>query len=545
MPPHRILIADKLDRSGIELLAASGAEIVELAAADRPRLPEIVGDFDALVVRSATKVTAQLLAAAGRLKVVGRAGIGVDNVDVAAATERGVLVVNAPTANLMSATEHTFALLLAVARRVPEADASTKAGGWDRTLTGVELQGKTLGVIGFGRIGQRVAARARGFEMNVVAYDPFLDPAEARRLEVELLPLDDLLRRSHVVTLHTPLTPQTRNLLDAGRLALLPRGALVINCGRGGVIDEEALLAALDSGELGGAGLDVFAEEPPADRRLAAHPRVVATPHLGAQTHEAQERISNETAEMVLAALAGSFAIAAVNLPFRATNVPGAGRLEPLMLLGETLGRMAWLLLGAPLERVQVDAWAIEEAYRHPLGLAVLKGALAPFLGGENVNYVNAERLAVGRGIEFVVASHTAHADHAQLVGVTVTGGGRSVELGGTASGGASDTASSGLDGRPRDLGLRVVRFGGYRLEFRPQGKLLVLENRDVPGVVGKLGTLLGEAGVNIADIHLARRDGEGKALAVLRLDEAAGEEVLARLRALPEVLSVSQVDLS
>ncbi|HXO40226.1 MAG TPA: hydroxyacid dehydrogenase, partial [Thermoanaerobaculia bacterium] len=294
---HRILIADSLDPSGLALFADSGAEIVELREADRPRLAEIIGDFDALVVRSATKVTAELLHAAKRLKVVGRAGIGVDNVDVAAATEQGVVVVNAPTANLLSATEHTFALLLAVARRVPEADASTKAGGWNRKLTGVELQGKTLGVIGFGRIGQRVAKRAHGFEMKVVTHDPFLDPAAARRLEVEMLPLDDLLRRSHAITVHTPLTEQTRHLLDAQRLALLPRGALVINCGRGGVIDEQALLAALESGAVGGAGLDVFAEEPPSDLRLVRHPRVVATPHLGAQTREAQERTSTETAE--------------------------------------------------------------------------------------------------------------------------------------------------------------------------------------------------------------------------------------------------------
>ncbi len=526
---QRILIADSLDPSGIELLTASGAEVVQLGESDRPRLAEIVGDFDALVVRSATKVTAELLRAAKRLKVVGRAGIGVDNVDVAAATEHGILVVNAPTANLMSATEHTFALLLAVARRVPEADASTKAGGWDRKLTGIELQGKTLGVIGFGRIGQRVAARARGFEMKVVAYDPYFDPAAARRLEVEMLPLDELLRRSNAITVHTPLTDQTRHLLDAARLALLPRGALVINCGRGGVIDEAALLAALEAGALGGAGLDVFAEEPPADRRLVRHPRVVATPHLGAQTREAQERTSTETAEMVLAALAGSFAIAAVNLPFRATTGPGAGRLEPHMMLGETLGRMACLLLDAPLERLQVDVWGFEEAFRQPVGLAALRGALAEVMD-EGVNYVNAERVAEGRGIEVVIASHSPDAEHPQQVGVTLGGGGRTVELGGTLIG-------------ERDP--RVVRFGGYRLEFRPQGRLLVLENRDVPGVVGKLGTLLGEAGINIADIHLARRDGEQKALAVLRLDQPAGDDVLARLRALPEVLSASQIDLA
>ena len=522
---HRILIADPLDPAGLVLLAESGAEIVQLAAADRGRLAEILPDFDALVVRSATRVTAQLLAAGKRLKVVGRAGIGVDNVDVAAATERGILVVNAPTANLMSATEHTFALLLAVARRVPEADASTKAGGWDRKLVGIELQGKTLGVIGFGRIGQRVAARAQGFEMQVVAYDPYLDPGAARRLEVEMLPLEELLARADVVSLHTPLTEQTRNLLDRRRLGLLKRGALVINCGRGGVVDEEALLAALDSGAVRGAGLDVFAEEPPADRRLIRHPRVVATPHLGAQTEEAQERISTETAQMLLAALAGSFAIAAVNLPFRAH---GGSRLEPFMALGERLGRMAGLLLGSAPQRLQVDLWGLEEGFQTAVAVAVLKGLLTPFLG-EAVNYVNAERIAEARGVEVVRTTHSTRGEYPQLVSLALAGGGRSVELAGTLFG-------------ERDP--RVVGFGGYRLEFRPQGRLLVLENRDVPGVVGKLGTLLGEAGINIADIHLARLDGEEKALAVLRLDQAPGETVVASLLALPEVLSAAVLDL-
>jgi D-3-phosphoglycerate dehydrogenase len=311
----KILISDSLDPSGLSLFREAGVEVHQLTAEERPRLPEILADYEALVVRSSTQVTADLMKAGKKLKVVGRAGIGVDNVDVAAATELGILVVNAPTANLISATEHTFALLFSLARRVPEADASTKAGGWDRKLTGIELHGKTLGIIGFGRIGQRVADRARGFEMKVVAHDPFLDAAAAGKLGVELLPLDDLLARADVITFHTPLTRESRNLLNRERIARMKKGALVINCGRGGVIDEEALLEALESGHLGGAALDVFAEEPPKDLRLVRHKKVVATPHLGAQTAEAQERISIETAQMVLAALSGSPEVAAVNRP--------------------------------------------------------------------------------------------------------------------------------------------------------------------------------------------------------------------------------------
>jgi len=522
---RRILIADQLDPSGLEILRASGAEVHELTKEERPRLHELIADYDALVVRSMTKVDARLLAAGKRLKVVGRAGIGVDNVDVPTATDRGILVVNAPTANLLSATEHTFALLFAVARFVPAADASIKSGTWDRkSFLGIELQGKTLGIIGFGRIGQRVALRAKAFEMKVIAYDPFLDAQVARRLDVEPVSLEDLLRRADAITLHTPLTEQTKNLLDAERLAMMKPGALIVNCGRGGLIDEAALLAALESGHVAGAGLDVFAEEPPTDYALMRHPRVVATPHIGAQTREAQERISTETAHMLIGALEGSTAVTAVNLPF----APAGSRGEPYLRLGEQLGRLASTLLGGSVKRLQVDLWGLDEGLRRPVSVAVLKGVLQPFLG-EGVNYVNAERVAETRGIEVVRATHAEAGEYPYLVGVKLDGEGGSVELAGTLFG-------------ERDA--RVVRFAGFRLEFRPSGKLLVLRNLDVPGVVGKIGTLLGEARVNIAEIHLARRDGEDNALAVLRLDQQPDEPTLARLRELPGVVSARAIDL-
>jgi D-3-phosphoglycerate dehydrogenase / 2-oxoglutarate reductase len=522
---HRILIADPLDASGLEILRASGAEVHELGKDERPRLHELIAGFDALVVRSMTQVDRALLAAGRNLKVVGRAGIGVDNVDVAAATELGILVVNAPTANVTSATEHMFALLLALARRVPAADASLKGGTWDRkSFLGIELQGKTLGVVGFGRIGQRVAARARGFEMHVVAYDPFLEPAVVRRFDAEPLPLDDLLARADIVTLHTPFTPETAGMLDARRIGLMKPGAILVNCARGGLVDEAALLAALEAGRLEGAALDVFAEEPPKDFALVRHPRVVATPHLGAQTREAQERISTETARMMLAALAGSLEVTAVNLPFGAAGSRG----EPYLALGEQLGRLASLLLGGSVSRLRIDLWGIEESLRRPLGVAALKGALTPFLG-EGVNYVNAEVVAEGRAIEVVHSLHTQAAEYAQVVQIEVEGEGGRVELAGTLF---------------ADHDPRVVRFEGFRLEFRPAGRLLVLRNRDVPGVVGKLGTILGEGGVNIAEIHLARRDGDPDAMAVMRLDQAPSVATLERLRALPEVKQVRLADL-
>ncbi|HVS16021.1 MAG TPA: phosphoglycerate dehydrogenase [Thermoanaerobaculia bacterium] len=523
---NRILITDSLEPSGIDLLREGGATVDVLTEEDRPRLLELIGDYDALVVRSATKVTRELLAAARSLRVVGRAGIGVDNIDVAAATDRGVLVVNSPTANLLSATEHTFALLLALARHVVDADRSLKAETWDRkSHVGVELYGKTLGIIGFGQIGQRVAQRARAFEMHVLAYDPFLNAEVARGLDVEPLDdLDELLRRADAITFHTPLTDQTRGLLDRRRLALMKETALVVNCGRGGVIDEEALLEALDAGRLGGAALDVFAQEPPADYRLAAHPRVVATPHIGAQTHEAQERIATEIARMVLLALEGSLTVSAVNLPFR----PAGSRGEPYLRLGELLGRFASAMHAGSIDRVRVDLHGLEDALSIPVSVAALRGALAPFLG-EAVNYVNAEALARERGIELVRAAHSHAGEYAHLVGVRVRGEQGEIEVAGTLSG----------DGHPR-----VVGVGGFRLEFQPEGLLLVLRNRDVPGVVGKIGTLLGDAGVNIADIHLARRDGEDDAIAVLRLDSAPADECVAALRALEEARQVDVVDL-
>jgi D-3-phosphoglycerate dehydrogenase len=406
-----------------------------------------------------------------------------------------------------------------------------KDGKWDRKITGLELQDKTIGIIGFGRIGQKVASRARAFDMKVLAYDPFLDAAAARRLEVDLASLEDLLAQSDVLTFHTPLTDQTRNLLNRERIATMKKGALVINVGRGGVVDEAALLEALESGHLGGAGLDVFAEEPPKDLALVRHPKVVATPHLGAQTREAQERISTETADMLLAALSGSLAVAAVNLPFRAAGP----KVAPYMELGETLGRMAGQLLGVGPQQLQVDLWGVEEGMHTPVTMAALMGVLSTFLRNDMVNYVNAERLAEARHIEVVRSVHMADPDYPSLVGVTLNNGTRSVEVGGTLFG---------------EKDPRVVRFGGFRLEFQPEGQLLFVENRDVPGVVGKVGTLLADNGINIADIHLARTgrigpEGEREALAVLRLDQEMPDELVDKLCDLGVVRSARQVNLT
>jgi D-3-phosphoglycerate dehydrogenase len=520
----KIVIADPLSAAGLDLLRSAGAEVVELGDGGRDQLVALVAEADALLVRSRTKVDAALLRAGKKLRVVGRAGIGVDNVDVPTATELGILVVNAPTANLLSAAEHTFALLLALARNVSAADASMKAGEWTRSrFEGVELKDKTLGIIGLGRIGQQVAARARAFEMKVIAFDPYLTPEQGERLGVELANLETLLAQSDAVTLHVPFSEETRGLLDAERLAGMKRGALLVNCSRGGVVDEGALLAALDAGHLGGAALDVFFQEPPGDLSLAGHPRVVATPHLGAQTAEAQERTSTETAQMVLAALSGSLTVTAVNLPFRSAGSRG----EPYLRLAEQLGHLAAAMLDGPPESVRVGLCGLDEGLHTPVAVAVLKGALSHTHAG--LNYVNVERAAQAKGVAIARALHPAPPGYPHLVVVTVSNEKGEMELAGAVF---------------REREPRVVRFGSQPLEFWPEGTLLVLRSWDRPGVVGNVCTLLGDAGVNIADIHLARKDGEPDAWTILRLDERPSDEVIGRLGALPNVQRVMVAEL-
>ncbi|MGH7338002.1 MAG: NAD(P)-dependent oxidoreductase, partial [Myxococcota bacterium] len=375
-----------------------------------------------------------------------------------------ILVVNAPTGNVVSATEHTFALLLSLLRKTPGADASMKRGEWDRkSFLGSELHGKTLGVVGFGKIGQKVAARALAFEMKVVAYDPFLDPGVARKLGVEPLAVDALFERADVVTFHTPLTAETRNLLSAERLARTKRGVVVVNCGRGGVLDEAALLAALDSGQVAGAALDVFEEEPTPRLELVRHPKVVASPHVGAQTAEAQERIAIETAKMVLGALQGSLAVAAVNLPFTSAG----RREEPYLKLGDLLGRLASGLVDGGYRRVEITTQGMDADLAAPASVAVVRGLLAR-ADDEEVNLVNAEHLAAARGLEVAKRAESEPGDYPELVTVRLVGERESVEVAGTLFGGEDP---------------RVVGLGGYRLEFQPEGNLLFLENRDVPGV--------------------------------------------------------------
>lgn len=521
----RVVVAEDLSPAGLEVLRAAGHEVVELAGAGRERLLAELATADALLVRSRTKVDAELLAAAPRLSVVGRAGVGVDNVDVPAASARGVLVINAPTGNVVSAVEHTFAILFALLRRVSLASASLAAGRWEKTkFVGSELAGKTLGIVGLGQVGSRVAARARAFEARLLGFDPYLPLEKAREMGVPLVSLDELLAASDIVTLHATATEGGRPILSKGEFAKMRPGAVLVNVARGSLVDREALHEALTSGRLAGAALDVFDPEPPdpADPILKL-PNVVATPHLGASTVEAQERVSLQTAEAVAEALAGASYVPAVNLPFRGPK--DAGGAAAWMRLAERTGRFLSSLAGRRLRSMSVETWGLPEDFLRPVAVASVKGALETHTP-ETVNFVNALFVAKERGLAVAETRHEDPGNYARSIRVTLSDGGRETS--------ADATLFSGRDAR-------VVEVDGLPLEFRPEGTVVYLRNRDVPGVVGSVGTILGEGGVNIANFSLARGDGE-RAAAVIAVDSIPSGAVLEELRRAPGVEEVRVV---
>jgi D-3-phosphoglycerate dehydrogenase len=519
-----VLVAERIAPAGLEMLREAGHEVVDLSGASRAALLEALGKADALLVRSATRVDSELLDAAPRLTVVGRAGVGVDNVDVPAATARGVLVLNSPTGNVVSAVEHTFAVLLALLRRVPEAAASMAAGRWEKSkFLGSELSGKTLGIVGLGQVGSRVASRARAFEARLLAHDPFLPLEKAQEMGVPLVPLEDLLEQSDVVTLHSTAS-KGRPLLGREEIARMKPGAVLVNVARGSLVDRAALYQALSEGRLAGAALDVFDPEPPdPDDPLLKLPNVVATPHLGASTVEAQERVSTQTVEALLEALAGAPYVPAVNLPFRGPKDSDGA--SGWMRLAERTSHFLSLVGGGRLSRLAVETWGLPEDLLRPIAVAAVKGALESQTP-ETVNYVNALYVAQDRGLSVSETRHEDPGTYARSLRVTLSGTGR--------SGTADATLFAGRDAR-------VVAVDGLPLEFRPEGTVVFLRNRDVPGVVGSVGTLLGEAGVNIANFSLARGNGN-QAAAVIAVDSAPPPSVLERLRQTPAVEEVRVV---
>jgi D-3-phosphoglycerate dehydrogenase len=532
----RILVSDPLSEDGLARLAAAVDVVVAAprieGSMNRAALLAALPDCDALIVRSGTRVDAEALEAGRRLRVVGRAGVGLDNIDVEAATRRGVLVMNTPGANATATAEHTWALLLALCRRVPAADASVRARAWDRArFTGVQLHGRTIGIIGLGRVGRIVARQARGFGMEVLACDPYLSADAAAELQVELVDLDRLFAEADVITLHTSLTDETRALVDAARLASMKPGGLLVNCARGGLVDEAAVAAALDEGRLAGAAFDVFAVEPPAGSPLLGREDVVLTPHLGASTIEAQRDVSVQIVDQVLAALRDEEYRNAVNLPFIATG--GLAEIRPWLDLAERLGRLAVALAQGRLERVEIEARGPEVApHAEPLSAALLKGLLAP-ISGDEVNFVNAGHVAAERGIDVVHSRRASAAEYANLLGCRVTAA--------AATSGSSTTertvAGTLFHDRPR-----AVEIDGYHLDAPPSGTVLLVWNRDVPGVIGSVGTILGNAGVNIAEWRLGRSAPGETALAFINLDNPAPHDVLDALGAIEGVHAVRQL---
>jgi D-3-phosphoglycerate dehydrogenase len=527
---YRVLLADNIDSEGLEPLRADGRFELEVRTGLKgEELARAIAGFDAVIVRSATRITREALAYADRLKVIGRAGVGVDNIDVEAATERGVAVLNAPSGNTISAAELTMALLLALVRRIPAADRSMKAGEWDRkSFSGIELYGKTLGLIGAGRIGREVAKRARAFEMRVIAYDPYLTEEQARALDIERASLDEVLRRADVVSLHVPLTETTAGMINEAALAKMKPGALLVNAARGGVVDEDAVYRFLQEGRLGGAAFDVYEEEPlPADHPLRKLNNVVLTPHLGASTEEAQRNVALEIAEAVRAALTEGDYSRAVNAP--AIGGEAMRRLRPLLDLAERLGRLAAALGDGAIKSIEIRyAGQIEEGLR-PVAAATLVGVLRDVVGASAVNLVNALHLAQSRGIAVQQVRRGPHSDYAEYV-----------ELQLTRERGQTRVAAALLS----ESHARVVGIDNFHVDVVPRGSLVVLRNRDVPGVIGRVGTLLGTAGINIAEYHQARHEAGGEALAAISVDGRLSAEVIDALRQVPEILEVRQAQL-
>lgn len=523
----KVLVADPLSEQGVARLREGGLEVDVQTGLPPADLARLIGEYDALIVRSQTKVTADLIAAAAKLKVIGRAGVGVDNVDVPAATARGIVVLNAPEGNTISTAEHTWALLMGVARLVPQACQCLKGGKWDRkSFVGVELHGKTLGVVGLGRVGGQVALRALAFGMRVLAYDPYLSAERAERAGVEVATVARLVAEADFITVHTPLTPETRHLFGAAEFARMKPGVRLVNCARGGIFDEQALLTALEAGKVAGAGLDVFEEEPPKNFALINHPRVVATPHLGASTIEAQENVAVDVAVEVVNLLTGEPIKNAVNLP----SLPpeAAARVRPYLGLCERIGRFAGQMLHGRIQRVELCYQGdLAELPVAPLTAAAVKGLLDVILS-EAVNAVNALYLAKERGIK-VAEVKEAEDGYANLFGLVVQTDSGILDVAGSLFGA----------GEPH-----VVAIDGYHLDVPASGHLLVTRHLDRPGLIGRVGTILGEAGVNIASMQVGRKVPGGEAVMVLAVDETVPPAVLADIARLPDVNDARLVSL-
>jgi len=518
----KILISDKLSPLAKQIFEQRGIEVDQIVGLTPEQLIEAIPRYDGLAIRSATKATKAVLAAATNLKVIGRAGIGVDNVDIPAATSHGIVVMNTPFGNSITTAEHAIAMMFALARQIPLANASTHAGKWEKSrFMGVELTSKTLGVIGCGNIGAIAAERALGLKMKVIAFDPYLSVERAEELGVEKVELDELLERADFITLHTPLTDTTRGILNAEAFAKMKDGVRIVNCARGGLIDEEALLVALDSGKVAGAALDVFAEEPAKENILFGHENVVVTPHLGASTSEAQVNVAVQVAEQMADYLLDGAVTNALNMP--SVTAEESVRLSPYMSLAKQLGSFAGQLTEHALKTIQIEYQGdVTELNTRPLTAIVVQGLLQPLM--DCVNMVNALAVAKERDIDIIETRHDAEGDYNTFIKVTVTTEHQTRCVAGTLF----------ADKRPR-----IVSIKDIALETELTPNMLYVSNEDLPGFIGALGTTLGRAGLNIATFSLGRAEEGGEAIALVAIDAQADAETLSAVESLPHVKQV------
>jgi len=513
---YKVLVTDGISSTGLVSLIEHPHFVVER----QPTLPteelkKIIGDYDALIVRSQTKVTEELLLAADRLRVIARAGVGVDNIDVNAATRKGIIVINAPGANTIAATEHTLAMMLSLARKIPQAHQKTAAGEWDRnSFKGVELYKKTLGVIGMGKIGTEVAKRAKSFGMNILGYDPYLTEERAKKLGMTKASLELIARESDFITIHTPLTNDTRGLINDDYLSKTKKDVRFVNCARGGVIDEKALVRAIQAGHVAGAALDVFEKEPVADVELLQNPNIIVTPHLGASTVEAQEKVAQEVSAEIIEIFEKQSIQNAVNMPQMSGETQA--KLQPYLLLGDQMGQLVIQLLNkqAP-EKIEINYYGdLIDEDTELLTRTLLKGILSYHLS-DSVNLINALHLLKEQGVSYNVVKNASNKGFANFMELSVANGLDTARIGATV-----------LNG----YGARILKINQYRIDIRPEKFLLYIKHRDVPGMIGKVGSLLGSHGINIGTMQVGRTEVGGEAIMVLTLDKALGAEVIRNL---------------
>ena len=522
----KVLSSDNLSATGVAILKKAGLEVDARSKTSVEEIEKIIGEYDALIIRSATKVTAGLLEKAAKLKVVGRAGSGLDNVDIPAATKKGVVVMNTPGGNTVTTAEHTVGMIFACARMIPQAYSSLKAGKWEKKkFEGVELFDKTLGIVGLGAIGGVVANRAIGLGMKILAYDPFISQEKAKSMGIELADLPTIYRRSDFITVHTPKTKETANLINKDTIAQMKDGVRIINCARGGIVNEQDLYEALKSGKVGAAAFDVFEKEPPENHPLLSLDNFIATPHLGASTREAQENVAVAVAEQVVDYLIAGTVRNAVNVPsVPADQLP---TLSPYINLAERMGLFQAQVFEGGLTQVAVEySGEVSNLKLEPITLAALKGLLTPVLN-ENVNYVNAPLIAKDRGIEIKVSKTSGGTEYTSLITIRIKADGRDLSVSGT------------LNSRKEP---RIVQVDNFPMEAVPEGDMLVLMNNDKPGVIGGIGMLMGQNGINIARMQFGREMQGGRAMSVVSIDSPASDEVMAKIKKLQNVLSVKQI---